>query len=620
MALHHAAYLAQPDEAQFALFWAGYLGGMVPLVALACASRIDGVTRACALAGIGLFGTIGRLLRIPAGPPGPLSIDEFDHTRQVMETYLHGDVGYGSGIIAHFFGLHQTISAFARLTGAPLWPSALAVVVLAHVLSVLAVYQLIRAVGASPVGAAVGAVVYTLNPNWASFDTSVSYEPLALPLLLWGLAATVAATRAPKQPSLPYIAVVVMFTAALPMIHHLTTIMLCLILALLIVAGVVHSVRRVVAKDRGAPREHLWPLLLAASCLLDSIIFWWSKTWDSLVDYLGPSLVNGWAQLKQFHIPSPGKLSGMRTPFAGAQNPIYETVCGLLYPPVAMVLFLTSLAVLWVNRRRLGSAVWGFAALGAMFFLSLPMVLTPGGAEGAHRSWGFSFIGIAVVCGLAWSFGMSPAVVARFGFLGRFGVRFGRPGVRIGVVGVVLIVMYFGCAALGTNISSRFPGSPQIGEDTRSMSREAGAVAAWMAAHAPADTPVVADRWVGQQVGGWVGRVAPLTPSAAFPLWDLYMSAEPVRPGVLRQVLDANVRYFVVDARMATTRPRTGFWFNGEEPGVGGTRLFPQVAIDRFNCLPWLRATYAAGPLTVYQVDADVLRRTMAGSCEGAGR
>jgi hypothetical protein len=95
------------------------------------------------------------------------------------------------------------------------------------------------------------------------------------------------------------------------------------------------------------------------------------------------------------------------------------------------------------------------------------------------------------------------------------------------------------------------------------------------------------------------------------------MSAQPIRRGVLRQVLDAHVRYFVVDARMATTRPRMGFWFNGLEPGVGGTRLFPQVAIDRFNCLPWLRATYAAGPLTVYEVDADVLRRTMAGSCKG---
>ena len=309
-------------------------------------------------------------------------------------------------------------------------------------------------------------------------------------------------------------------------------------------------------------------------------------------------------------------MSGTRLPFAGAQTPIYETVCGLLFPPVVLALFLVSLAVLWVHRRRLGSAPWGFAALGAMFFLSIPMMLTGGGGEGAHRSWGFSFIGIAVVCGLAWSFGVSPAVVARFGPLGRCIAPLTRPAVKIGVVGVVLTVMYVGGAALGTNISSRFPGGVQVGDDARSVSREGAAVAAWMAAQAPVDSPVVADRWVSQQLGSWVGRMGPLAPSASFPLWDLYMSAEPVRRQVLKQVLDADVRYFVVDARMATTRPRMGYWFIGDEPGAGGTRLFPQVAIDRFNCLPWLRARYAAGPLTVYQVDADVLRRTMAGSCE----
>ena len=84
------------------------------------------------------------------------------------------------------------------LTGSPLWPAALAVIILAHVLSVLAVYQLVRAVGASPTGAAVGAVVYTLNPSWMYFDTSVSYESLALPLLLWCLAAAVTASRSPE--------------------------------------------------------------------------------------------------------------------------------------------------------------------------------------------------------------------------------------------------------------------------------------------------------------------------------------------------------------------------------------------------------------------------------------
>jgi cbb3-type cytochrome oxidase subunit 3 len=598
---------------QFALLWAGFLCGMLPLVVLACSTGINGLTRSCALAGIGLLG-MGRVLRLPFGPLGN---DEFIHMRQTIETYLNGEVGHGSGIFSHFPGLHQAISAFALLTGSPLWPAALAVIALAHVLSVLAVYQLVRAVGASPTGAAVGAVVYTLNPSWLYFDTSASYESLALPLLLWCLAAAVTASRAPTEPSLRYIAVVVLCAAALPMVHHLATIMLLLILALLIVAVFVHSFRRMGPKARDAPREHLWPLLLAASLLLVSAILWWSDILNDLVAYLSPSLTRGWAQVSEFADLSRafGKVSGTRLPFAGAQTPIYETVSGLLFSPVVLLLFLVSLAVLWVNRRRFGSAPWGFAALGAMFFLSIPMALTSGGGEGAHRSWAYSFIGIAVVCGLGWSIGVSPAVVAR---LGRPEVvaRLARPGVRIGVVGVVLIVMYVGGAALGTNISARFPGNMGVGDDARSVSREGAAVAAWLAAHAPVDSHVVADRYVSQQVAGWAGRMSTLAPSATFPLWDLYLRAEPVRRQVLQQVLDADVRYFVVDARMATTRPRMGYWFIGDEPGSGDTRLFPQVAIDRFNCLPWLRATYAAGPLTVYQVDASVLTDTMVGSCE----
>jgi hypothetical protein len=614
LALHRAATLAEPDNAQFALLWVGFLCGMLPLVGLACSPGIGGVVRTSALAGIGLLGT-GRVLRLPAGPLGN---DEFIHMRQTIETYLSGEVGHGSGIFSHFPGLHQTISAFAQLTGSPLWPVALAVIALAHVLSVLAVYQLVRAAGGSASGAAVGAVVYTLNPSWLYFDTSVSYESIALPLLLWCLTAAVAASRAPKEPSLRYLAVVVVCAAALPMMHPLSTIMLGLILVLLIVAVVGHSVRRTGPKGRTLPREHLWPLLLAASSLLVSSMFQWSGFRDELVAYLGPSVARGWEQVREFaHLTDAfQKASGTRLPFAGAQTPIYETVSGLLFAPVVLLLFLVSLAILLVHRRGLGSAPWGFAALGALFFLSIPMALTSGGGEGAHRSWAFSFIGIAVVSGLAWSIGLSPAVVTRFGALGRWGARLAQPGVRIGVVCVVLTVLYVGGAALGTNVSARFPGRMQVGDDARSVSREGGAVAAWLAAHAPVDTPVVADRYVSQQVGGWVGRMSPLAPSAAFPLWDLYMSDRPVRRYVLRQVLDADVRYFVVDARMATTRPRMGYWFINDEPRGGDKYLFPQAAIDRFNCLPWLRAAYAAGPLTVYEVDASVLRRTMAGSCE----
>lgn len=621
LGLHHAAGRTEPDQLQFALYWIGFLCGMVPLIALAGSTGIDGVTRTCALAGVGLFGMVPRLVRAPFGPVG---YDEFAHMRQAIETYMHGDVGHVSQLLPisqHFPGLHQTIGGFARLTGAPLWPSALTVIILAHVLSVLAVYQIVVAVGGSSRGAAAGAVIYTLNPSWLNFNTSVSYESLALPMLLWCLAAAVAASSVPKRPGPRYIAVVVLSAAALPMIHHLSTILLCLILVLLIAAGVVHRIRRAIRR-RGTDREDLWPLLFTLSCLLASMVFWWSHIYEWLVAYLSPALTRGWAQLNRLvdqvlgSAPAATETTGQRAPFSGAKNPIYETVLGFFFPVLTLTLFLAALAVLWCNRHRFGSLPWGFAALGAMYFLSMPMVLTKGGAEGAHRSWAFSFIGIAVICGLAWSYRSAGVTAPRFRPLDRWIAHLGSARIKPGVVGVILIAMYVGGAALGTNVSARFPGSANVGDDARSVSREAGAVASWLAARAPVDTPVIADRYVSEQVGS-AARMAPMSPSDTFPLWALYMSAEPVGPDVLKQVLDADIRYFVVDARMATTRPRMGYWFTGDEPGVDGPTLFPQAAIDRFNCLPWLQARYAAGPLTVYQVDADVLRRTMAGSCQG---
>jgi hypothetical protein len=150
------------------------------------------------------------------------------------------------------------------------------------------------------------------------------------------------------------------------------------------------------------------------------------------------------------------------------------------------------------------------------------------------------------------------------------------------------------------------------------VSRESAAVAAWLAAHAQVDTRVMTDRFSSLQIGS-PGRMATLRPSATFPVWDLYMNPEPVRLEVLKQVFDSKIKYFVVDSRMATTMPRIGMWFTREERAARGPDVYPQAAIDRFNCLPWLHAVYAAGPLTVYEVNSYTLRRTRAGSCEGTG-
>jgi hypothetical protein len=616
LSFHHAASLVEPDQLQFALFWVGFLLGMLPLVALACGRGVGGAARTWALVGIGLFGMIPRLMQ-----PGPAGPDEYIHFRQALEAYLSGDVGhvvYLLPITKAFPGLHQTAGALARLTDLPLWTAGIGVIVLAHIISVLAIYQLVRMVGAPARGAAVGAVVYMLNPSWLYFDAAFSYESLALPLMLWCLAATVAAGRATSKLNLRAIAMALFCVVVLPVIHHLTTIMLCLILVLLIVVRTLPFVRRTAVGGRRESGERFWPQILILGTLLLSITYWWSGLYSWLVVYLGPAWANGIEQLQKI-LNGEVQSSGSRSPFDGAANPAYEIVCGYLLPFVLFALFLWSLAILRRNRRRIGSAAWAFVVLGAMFFASLPMILTAGGGEGAHRSWAHSFIGLAVMFGLAWSLAPDSAAYEAATRLRAVARLFSRRSVRTAVAGIVFTVLALGSAAVGTNVPHRFPGAPLVGEDGKSVSRESGAVAMWLAAHTPIDTVVMTDRFTSLQIGS-LGRMAAPRPSVTFPIWDVYMSPGPIRLEVLKQVSDAKIKYFVVDARMATTRPLVGYWFTRDEPGAGGEQVFPQSAIDRFNCLPWLRSVFAAGPLTVYEVNTGVLRRTRATSCEEPGQ
>jgi hypothetical protein len=617
---HHAAGLSgDTDQLTFALYWAGYLVGFAALALLATAVRIDESARVLALVGFALFGTLPKLLRAPTGP---LDSDEYVHLRQIIEAYLRGDVGHPTPrlpIAAQFPGFHQAVSAVAQTTGLSLWTVALGVVLLAHVLSVVAVYQLVRALGATAAGAATGAVVYSLNPSWVDFDASVAYESLAVPLLLWCLAAVVAAGRSRARSPLRHVVAAVSVATVLPLVHHLTTLVLCAVLVALSVAALVRRTPVLDPADGGLWRERRWPLLVVTAWALVAATVRFLPRLHLIMGYLGPSVVRGSEQLGQLvGLAPPGP--GARVLFGASQNPLYEVVSGLLFPVVVLGVVLVAGYFVWRNRREAGSAVWVFAALASLFFLSLPLLFTPGGSEGAHRSWAFSFIGIAVVTGLGRSFSMRSGrpVVDEYRWDTPFsavlnGLR-SRDGRAVLATLAFVLLAVGGTAASHENVSGRFPGAPRVGDDARAVGPEGAAVTAWIAAHAPVDTPVLASRYASFDIGSY-GRMATVSPSARFPVWDLFVKAGPVSPAVLVQLYESRVRYIVVDWRMATVRPALGYWFTVDEPGAGTDRLYPAFALDRFNCLPWLRATYGAGPLTVYQVDRAVLIRTLAGQC-----
>lgn len=638
LSFHHAAQQTGPaDQLQFALYWAGFLIGMLPLVALACAREQEETTRYLALLGISLFGALPKVLRDPSGP---LFSDEFAHQRQVIETFRQGDVGHTSTMVSiaqQFPGLHQAISAVAQLTGLSLWTVSLAVVIAAHTLSTLGIARLIRALGGSQAGAMTGAVVFTLNPSWVFFDTQVAYESLALPLAIWCLAEAVAACQAgerdqrdgpapldrPMGERWRHAGGAVLAGAATVVTHHLAAIVLCALLLALCGAASWRARRVRVAAHDDAPRtgpdgwpvEHKTPLLVATAAILAIAIAWWTPRFHQLVGYLSPSVTRGVGQAAvalgvggsraQTH-------GGTRTPFTGSEVPRYELLSSLAFPAIVLILMIVATWVLWRERRRLGSAMAVFGLLAAMFFASLPMLLTAGGSEGAHRSWAYSFIGVAVRCGMARSLSLraGAARTARTGQVSGVGRR-----TSVALVALLTFsLLAVGGTAAGQNVAYRFPGQARAGDDTRSVSQADTAVAGWLAAHAPADTPVLADRYVSHLVGS-VGRMATLAPSPGFPMWQFYQDPNPVPRTVVRQLAVAQVRYLVVDSRMATVRPGLGFWFTTDEPGSHGDALYPAAALARFDCLPWLSGVFAAGTLTVYEVNQAALGRTLAGAC-----
>ncbi len=175
------------------------------------------------------------------------------------------------------------------------------------------------------------------------------------------------------------------------------------------------------------------------------------------------------------------------------------------------------------SARRLGGSLrWARCFLRASLWCSLPAPRERIGPGGSASSVSPSFAALAWSCLRCPHGALSlPAGVRCRAF---WAGRASRP-----VSSASCSPSWLSGARLWERKSPPFPGYAEVGHDARSVSREGAAVADWMGAHAPVDTRVLTGERLVPQVG-WAGRMATLPPSATFPVWDLYMSPEPVRP------------------------------------------------------------------------------------------
>jgi hypothetical protein len=553
----------------FELFWLGMLVFTLPAAYWAGRRATGSRLRLAVLIAYASFSYLPKLLR---NPTGPLYHDEFAHWRQSRQILLDGRLFEANPIvrvIGDFPGLHATVATVSSLTGFSIWHAALAVLIAAHLLMVLGVAVLAQEIWRDGRIAAIAALIYGLNSSFLYFDTQFGYESLAITLWVWTLVAVFRAMRSPAKAGLA-----VLLTAATVVTHHLTALGL---LATMMIIAVVVSVR----SFRSTATKTAWALTGTCALMVTAWLLWVApRTAGYLDPYLGKAL-------NQFAAMFADNGESGRTLFKQSIAPWWEQKTAFAAQICALVFVVGAAVHLWKKRHREPAAL-AMLVLGACYFPAAVLILTPSGAEGARRSWAFSYLGIALV--------VAPLAVR---LLDRWAAK--AAAALLTVFAIVLV----GNTAAGMNPSYRFPGPPVYGSDTRAMTPEVVAASDWLRATQGRGLRIVADRYSGLIFGSYGGQ-DPVTGSVTFPTYDVYLTqpGKPVPPHLIGQLSAWRFSYLVVDRRMAREVPEIQIYFENNEPiAHDGKPGFTIGQLTKFDRTPWTIKIYDSGDIAIYRFD-----------------
>lgn len=595
------------DSTHYAVFWVGVLIVAVPTFVVAASRRTSPGTRLAWLLGYAAFTFVPKLLR---NPSLPLYYDEVAHWRQTTDLTASGKLYQPNAlisIIADFPGLHIVTATVGAATGLSTWRSAEIVLFVAHVAALLGAVALGEAVfGTLRAGAIVG-LFYSLNSSFLYFDTEFGYESLGVVFFIWCLACVGAMYRArtPRAHAAWTAAAAILGVAIVP-IHHLSSLFLLLALIFVGIAALLtrHGRRDGTARQNQFRRAAAGQKLLVAVLLAAMIVVWFTVAAPHTYTYLSPYFRGGFNQLSRLWSAN----GGNRTLYAGSANPKYEKVFAFIAPVIVGLLSLAGILAFLRRRKRpdaLGPdfAAWppmriGLSAYGLLYFIALPFILTASGAEGARRSWGFSYLGLAIL--------VTPVVFAIVDSP-RWAVR-ARRVVRTVAVCLACIVL-IGNVSAGLDEDYRFPGPYVFGSDTRSVTPETVAAAQWLARSVDGRQRIVVDRYTGL-VFVRDAAASPATPSPGFPAYDLFFNMGRPSDSLIAELATSQYTYMVIDDRLSTRPPAQSEYFVPGEPNHPPT----PGALNQYLDYPWTTLVYRSDHYSIYRFDFAAIDAHVTGS------
>jgi hypothetical protein len=521
-----------------------------------------------------------KLLRTP---DRPLYHDEYAHIMQADSLAQSGRLfadNWLVPVIKSYPGLHTVAAFMIDISGVPAWRAGQLLILLVHVLTAVGSYAVAAELWRSRRAGAAGAIVYMVNPSYMYFDSQFSYEGMALALFVWTGWLTIRMLRCAERPAAwRLVPVTSLLGASVVMTHHLTAIGM---VVLLLVSGVSVAV---VKPARAACRAGLVPMAVTAGGITAFLMGWLLAVSPYTLHYLSPYLGTGLQQLAG--ILSSG--SGGRELYAASTTPGYERAAAFLSVAVlsaaALVHFVRS-GLLREDARD--GARLGWVLYGGLYFLSIPLILSPMGAEASRRTWAFSFFGVGVIA--AGLFAGSPRK---------------RSPWRATVAVLAFATLLVGNVSAGQNEYYRFPGRVVFGTDTRDVSSESLALAGWLRGVVPPGQRVATDRFNGLQLT-YSSDLEVVRATGQLPYWELYLDALPPSPRLAAEMRRQRVAFLVMDKRMTRTLPVLGIYFQPDE-AFSLHQPLARVQLDRYYDQPWASVILDSATVRVVRLDLDLV-------------
>ncbi len=597
----------------FYVFWIAYLLVVVPLAWLLVSPCTREGLRAALVVALGVWSMLPKLERTGASP---LYHDEFVHLRMLQDLVRVGHPVSSPALFqigASFPGLEFVTNAVTHLSGLSLWMAAVAVASVVHVALLAGVYVLVKEASGTSKAGGIAALTYSFNPSWLFFDSQFSYETLALPMLVWGLVFALRAMRTPASRAtrgmfVLEVLLAAVFSAALVVTHHVTSVVSC---SILLGIAVIAELRRrnVLTLDRPEASLVAWGLAVWAVVVTATRFV---AVGHPLLVYLAPA----WHLNEQFRqlLSALGLGSSLpaRTAFGGSSQATVEIICGYAMLPILLVAFVWAGWGLLGQRRKLSALHYVAAVLGVLFFLSLPLVSTVQFSEAVHRSWAFSYLGIAVVVGTA----VASALDGSLSIAVRTHTLWppSAPARRWAVVGVAVsaIVVAIGGVALSSSTIYRFGGPVSAGRDVATYGTQTEMVARWFGEHSGSRDVVFADQFVALPIAtGTPAVIADPTD-----LWALVLSPQ-FDSGNLKDFVHERVTYLVIDRRIgAKGVPAAWSWYASSLTEVP-TSYRGGAYVGRFRCLNWANAEFATTDYEVFKVNSAKLAEDASAGADG---